>query len=111
MYDIYGTEGLAAGLQVVPSGKDTQALKQEWEGFRAQQVMPIPLWLPLMPYSRALQPQPELLSCCCKSGSHRIPHASTCRELSQSQSYLLHALTWPFRSSSISSTAVSGEVS
>lgn len=38
VYDIYGTEGLAAGLQVVPSGKNTEALKQEWEGFRAQQV-------------------------------------------------------------------------
>ncbi|CAK0784705.1 hypothetical protein CVIRNUC_007909 [Coccomyxa viridis] len=37
VYDIYGTEGLAAGLQVVPSGKNTEALKQEWEGFRAQQ--------------------------------------------------------------------------
>ena len=39
VYDIYGSEGLAAGLQVVPSGKNTEALKQEWEGFRAQQVM------------------------------------------------------------------------
>ena len=40
VYDIYGREGLAAGLQVVPSGKSTQELKQEWEGFRAQQVAP-----------------------------------------------------------------------
>ena len=39
VYDIYGTEGLAAGLQVVPSGKNTEALKQEWEGFRVQQVV------------------------------------------------------------------------
>ena len=40
VYDIYGREGLAAGLQVVPSGKSTQELKQEWEGLRAQQVAP-----------------------------------------------------------------------
>lgn len=39
VYDIYGKEGLAAGLQVVPSGKGTEDLKQEWEGFRAQQVI------------------------------------------------------------------------
>ena len=38
VYDIYGKEGLAAGLQVVPSGKSTEELKKDWEGFRTQQV-------------------------------------------------------------------------
>lgn len=38
VYDIYGKEGLAAGLQVVPSGKSTEDLKKDWEGFRTQQV-------------------------------------------------------------------------
>ncbi len=40
VYDIYGKEGLAAGLQVVPSGKSTEELKKDWEGFRTQQVRP-----------------------------------------------------------------------
>ena len=38
VYDIYGREGLAAGLQVIPSNKSTEELKRDWEGFRTQQV-------------------------------------------------------------------------
>ena len=38
MYDIYGKEGLVAGLQVGPSQRSTDELRQDWERFKAQQV-------------------------------------------------------------------------
>ena len=38
VYDIYGKEGLVAGLQVGPSQRSTDDLRQDWERFKAQQV-------------------------------------------------------------------------
>lgn len=38
MYDIYGKEGLSAGLEVGNTVKGTDELRREWEGFKAQQV-------------------------------------------------------------------------
>lgn len=38
VYDIYGKEGLVAGLQVGPSQRSTDELRQDWERFKAQQV-------------------------------------------------------------------------
>ena len=39
MYDIYGKEGLVAGLEVGPSQRSTDELRQDWERFKAQQVL------------------------------------------------------------------------
>lgn len=38
MYDIYGKEGLSAGLEVGSTLKSTDELRQDWETFKAQQV-------------------------------------------------------------------------
>jgi DnaJ family protein C protein 11 len=40
VYDIYGREGLQAGLQVGPvlQQRSTEELRQDWERFKAQQV-------------------------------------------------------------------------
>jgi hypothetical protein len=40
VYDIYGKEGLSAGLEVGSTLKSTDELRQEWESFKAQQVPP-----------------------------------------------------------------------
>ncbi|KAK9907695.1 hypothetical protein WJX75_008271 [Coccomyxa subellipsoidea] len=37
VYDIYGKEGLSAGLEVGSTLKSTDELRQEWESFKAQQ--------------------------------------------------------------------------
>ena len=37
VYDIYGKEGLAAGLSVGTKLKNTEELKREWEEFKARQ--------------------------------------------------------------------------
>lgn len=41
MYDIYGKEGLSAGLEVGSTVKTTDELRQDWEHFKAQQVAAI----------------------------------------------------------------------
>lgn len=38
VYDIYGREGLAAGLEVGDPLKTTEQLRQDWETFKAQQA-------------------------------------------------------------------------
>jgi len=37
VYDVYGREGLAAGLSVGTKLKSTDELRREWEAFKAQQ--------------------------------------------------------------------------
>ncbi|EIE26180.1 DnaJ-domain-containing protein, partial [Coccomyxa subellipsoidea C-169] len=39
VYDIYGKEGLSAGLEVGSTLKSTDELRQEWESFKAKQVL------------------------------------------------------------------------
>ena len=38
MYDVYGKQGLTAGLQVGPKLRGREELKEEWERFQAQRV-------------------------------------------------------------------------
>ena len=38
VYDIYGKEGLSAGLEVGSTVKSTDELRQDWEKFKSQQV-------------------------------------------------------------------------
>lgn len=39
VYDIYGKQGLVAGLAVGTKLKTTEELRAEWEKFRAQSVL------------------------------------------------------------------------
>ena len=38
VYDVYGKQGLAAGLQVGPKLRGREEIKAEWERFQAQRV-------------------------------------------------------------------------